>query len=361
MMVRNGIALAAAGVLTLASPCVAQTTDICGDLDGNEKVVASDALLLLRFAVGQDVAVTCPSLSGVLCWDTNGNQVCDAEEDIDSDGYCDALDCQGPAGPAGPQGIAGAAGPAGPQGVAGAVGPAGPQGPPGPQGIQGPEGPEGPPGPIGPPGLRGAPGLDGKDGTTGPPGPRGEQGPPGLQGNPGHDGVAGPPGAQGPPGLQGNPGHDGVAGPPGAQGPPGQQGPPGPRGPAGRSHGWVQTFQTASISGVPTTVFSRTVTGAAGYMVTAKVGAPFANNAKQVTCSLIAVENGTPSTLDSSEALWLGSTSTTVKGVIALSGVVQPAGGSEASVLVSMQCMTGGDTRMLTRGTLSIVGVDELH
>jgi hypothetical protein len=57
------------------------------------------------------------------CWDTNGNGVCDLlTEDINGDGKCDALDCQGR------QGLQG---PAGPMGSPGQTGPAGPTGPPG--------------------------------------------------------------------------------------------------------------------------------------------------------------------------------------------------------------------------------------
>jgi len=60
--------------------------------------------------------------SNVSCWDTNGNGVCDASEDINGDGTCDARDCLGRTGAAGLQG---------PQGQKGATGPAGPAGPPG--------------------------------------------------------------------------------------------------------------------------------------------------------------------------------------------------------------------------------------
>jgi hypothetical protein len=42
-----------------AAPAVA-ATDVCGDLDGSGSLVASDALLLLKRAVGQNVTVQCP-------------------------------------------------------------------------------------------------------------------------------------------------------------------------------------------------------------------------------------------------------------------------------------------------------------
>jgi hypothetical protein len=59
---------------------------------------------------------------GVPCWDANANGVCDASEDVNGDGKCDALDCLGRTGAAGLQG---------PQGQKGATGPAGPPGSPG--------------------------------------------------------------------------------------------------------------------------------------------------------------------------------------------------------------------------------------
>ncbi len=81
---------------------------------------------------------------GLECWDLDGDGIHDALEDVNGDGFWNALDCLGPQGPQGPQGPAGPAGPAGPQG---------PQGPAGPAGPIGPIGPMGPPGPAGPRGL----------------------------------------------------------------------------------------------------------------------------------------------------------------------------------------------------------------
>ncbi|HYB97714.1 MAG TPA: hypothetical protein VEC57_01135 [Candidatus Limnocylindrales bacterium] len=48
--------LSAAMFLGLSVPAVAQT---CGDVDGSDSVVASDALLVLKKAVGQNVELTC--------------------------------------------------------------------------------------------------------------------------------------------------------------------------------------------------------------------------------------------------------------------------------------------------------------
>ena len=77
-----------------------------------------------------------PGLTGLACWDLNGNRIGDvATEDINGDLTVDVLDCAGAQGPQGP---------AGPQGPQGDPGPQGPQGDPGPQGPQGPPGPPGP-------------------------------------------------------------------------------------------------------------------------------------------------------------------------------------------------------------------------
>ncbi len=71
---------------------------------------------------------------GLECWDTNGNGIQDPAEDINIDGFWDALDCQGAMGPTG------ATGPAGPTGATGATGPQGPIGATGPTGPTGPAG-----------------------------------------------------------------------------------------------------------------------------------------------------------------------------------------------------------------------------
>ncbi|MBU0943475.1 MAG: hypothetical protein KJ804_14265 [Proteobacteria bacterium] len=42
-------------------------------------------------------------VDGINCWDLNGNGACDLKsEDVDKNGFCTVLDCQGPEGPAGP-------------------------------------------------------------------------------------------------------------------------------------------------------------------------------------------------------------------------------------------------------------------
>ena len=160
----------------------------CGDLDENGSVTAPDALRLLRFAVGQDVTISCPSVSvdGLFCWDTNANGTCDPAEDVDNDDFCDALDCQGPEGAKGATGPTGPTGPTGSTGTAGATGPTGPAGSPGTSGATGATGPTGPSGPAG------------ATGATGPTGPSGATG---SQGSPGATGPTGPAGATGPTGA----------------------------------------------------------------------------------------------------------------------------------------------------------------
>ncbi|MFN2428265.1 MAG: DUF1963 domain-containing protein [Candidatus Binatia bacterium] len=59
----GALAVATIGIVTpaLAAP------DTCGDLDGSGSLVASDALLLLKRAVGQNVAIECPDCSPPPC------------------------------------------------------------------------------------------------------------------------------------------------------------------------------------------------------------------------------------------------------------------------------------------------------
>jgi hypothetical protein len=56
---------------------------------------------------GEDGA---PGLSGISCWDTNGDGINDAEEDINQDGEFNALDCQGLNGQDGEDGMDGSDG-----------------------------------------------------------------------------------------------------------------------------------------------------------------------------------------------------------------------------------------------------------
>ena len=91
------LGLSAPGLVT-----VVQAQQHCGDHDRSGEVSVTDALLLLQFAVGHSVEVDCPT--GLHCWDTEDNGICDEIDDINHDGYCDILDCQGPMGPEGPMG-----------------------------------------------------------------------------------------------------------------------------------------------------------------------------------------------------------------------------------------------------------------
>ncbi len=155
--------------------------------------------------------------NGMNCWDSNGDGVNDASEDVNGDGAYDTLDCQG-------------------SGGGGTVGPPGPQGPQGPQGLQGPAGNDG------------IDGTNGVDGLQGPPGPTGADGQAGtscwdtdgdgiadasedVNGDGAYDaldcqgsGGAGTVGPPGPPGPAGNAGIDGAQGPQGEQGPAGADG-----------------------------------------------------------------------------------------------------------------------------------------
>lgn len=62
---------------------------------------------------------------GIQCWDLNGNQMMDPDEDANGDGNFSTADCQGAAGPASPPTPVGAMGPMGPQGPTGEDGPVG--------------------------------------------------------------------------------------------------------------------------------------------------------------------------------------------------------------------------------------------
>ncbi len=57
-----------------------------------------------------------PGIRGIACWDLNGDGVGNTDEDINTDGVVDAMDCRGPKGEMGP------IGPEGPQGEPGADG-----------------------------------------------------------------------------------------------------------------------------------------------------------------------------------------------------------------------------------------------
>lgn len=205
---------------------------------------------------------------------------------------------------------------------------------------------------------------------TGNAGPPGSTGPRGLTGNAGPPGSTGPPGQTGAAGAAGLNGKDGIAGPPGATGPPGQtgaagsagaQGATGPPGQDGRAtKGWTKQFNSAAITAVTTDVLAQHVSGSTAYMVNAKVNSPFANGNKQISCNLIAVENNVATTIDTSETLLLGSASTTAKGVVALNGQYSPTTAT-AEVDILLGCWTGGDSRTLTKGSLSVIGADSVE
>jgi hypothetical protein len=234
------------------------------------------------------------------------------------------------------------------------------KGDPGANGNDGIQGPKGDPGASGKDGINGTNGKDGVSGTNGKDGINGNNGKNGR----GHrvdrvasttcpnggytllfydideNGLAtlvdtkdichGNNGANGNKGDKGDPGSNGRDGAPGlngGQGPKGDQGnggPQGPQGPPGYAYGWHKRFNSASISGTTSVVLSQVATGTPAYLIDAKLGAPFGNNAKTITCTLVAVENGVSTTLDSSDTLLLGNTQNTVKHDVSLAGVRCP-------------------------------------
>lgn len=171
-----------------------------------------------------------PGVNGIHCWDQNGNGVNDAAEDINSDGFWDALDCQGTMGASGPTGSAGIAGSTGPTGATGIAGPTGPAGA---NGATGPTGAAGANGATGPTGSAGANGATGPTGVAGPAGPTGPAGANGANGITGATGPAGSAGAAGPTGPSGANGMAGPTGPSGANGINGSNGATGATGPTG--------------------------------------------------------------------------------------------------------------------------------
>ena len=189
--------------------------------------------------------------NGISCWDLNGNGINDPAEDVNTDGFWDALDCAGAIGPQGPAGVAGPTGPSGDPGPTGAQGLIGPTGPTGPTGFG--IGPTGPTGPTGNNGANGATGPTGLTGATGPAGANGATGPAGANGATGPAGPTGAAGANGATGPTGLTGATGPAGANGATGPTGANGATGPTGPT-----WTLTTPTVNASG------TLTVNGTAG-------------------------------------------------------------------------------------------------
>lgn len=144
------LAVVVVGALTFKAGC--GSGDFLGLEDYQRDVIYGVlALALLQDAGGdQPPPQPLPGADGINCWDLNGNDVDDPEEDVNGDGSFDALDCQGP------------------QGVPGEPGA---QGEPGGQGEPGAQGESGDPGPPGPAGQDGADGDDGQRGLPGEPGP----------------------------------------------------------------------------------------------------------------------------------------------------------------------------------------------
>jgi uncharacterized protein YkwD len=64
---------------TMATVAIA-ATEICGDHNGDGNVAASDALRVLRNAVGLDIALQCPAVCGL---PTCGDNSCDVDETCD--------------------------------------------------------------------------------------------------------------------------------------------------------------------------------------------------------------------------------------------------------------------------------------
>ena len=103
------------------------STTIANGVNGvdNTKVLSVD---------GDGDVVLVNAVSGLACWDLNGDGIQDPNEDTNNDNNWDALDCQGlqgPIGATGPQGLVGPQGPIGLTGPTGATGAQGPQGVPG--------------------------------------------------------------------------------------------------------------------------------------------------------------------------------------------------------------------------------------
>ena len=142
---------------------------------------------------------------------------------------------------------------------------------------------------------------------------------------------------------------------------PGADGAPGLNGRNGVAKGWLKNFGSAAISSTASNVLSQSVSGGNGYVVNAKVNAPFGNSAKMVQCSLVAVEGTTSTVIDGSETHLIGSSTVTARGVIALGGVYKAQGGEAAGVTINLSCSTGGDSRTLTKGAMNIVATHTIN
>src|SRR5437870_13037439 len=95
-------------------------------------------------------------------------------------------------------------------------------------------------------------------------------------------------------------------------------------------------------------------------MVDAKLNAPFAKGQSQITCVLVAVENGVTTEIDRLDTLLLGDNTNVAKGGVALEGVFTAAGGPTSVVTINVNCATGAHTRTVSNGPIRVVGVDPL-
>ena len=199
--------------------------------------------------------------NGISCWDLNGDGLNDPSEDINTDGFWNALDCAGAAGPAGATGAAGATGVAGANGATGAAGT---------NGATGATGAVGATGAAGPTGAAGATGLAGATGPTGPTGPTGfgigPTGPTGATGTAGSNGATGATGAAGTNGTNGATGATGLTGPTGATGAAGTNGATGATGAAGTNgtNGATGATGVAGATGATGATGTAGATGATG-------------------------------------------------------------------------------------------------
>ncbi len=88
--------------------------------DGTDGMDGADGMHGMDGADGTDGMDGQPGTDGAACWDANGDGTCQSpDEDLNSDGVCDTLDCQGTDGADGAQGPQGPPGDTGPQGPAG--------------------------------------------------------------------------------------------------------------------------------------------------------------------------------------------------------------------------------------------------
>ena len=140
----------------------------------------------------------------------------------------------------------------------------------------------------------------------------------------------------------------------------GKDGKDGKDGNPGKAYGWHKKFGAAPISSISSPVLSQVVSGTNSYMIDAKLNAPFAKGQSQITCVLVAVENGVTTEIDRLDTLLLGDNTNVAKGGVALEGVFTAAGGPSSVVTINVNCATGGDTRTVSNGRISVVGVDTL-